>query len=1726
MAEGHKIGSLYYELYPNLNRAALAAARAEINKALQDQGLAQRKLFSEKLSDFQKTQKIQQQSDKDNAKTLSDQIKGVQYLAKLKAKAAADEKKAADTAAKDAAKDADAALKAQIREGATRAAQIDATQKAERAAYAENSRLESVKRAGEAKTEAVRQKAALKETKDAKDTESFLHRLATQFRTIGTLSKGIGFGLKTVGSFAVVKDAVEGIAAAVPIANAALAATPALLAAIGTEAILLKADFKGVSQAITDSFKSGDAATKRFNNEMAQLGPNTRAAVTSIHDQFTKLHLPGLQDSFFGDANIKKAIANSGRFVKTVYPGIASLNTANASLFGKLATNLEGKGNTAAIKDFFKNLSGGVSNATPGLVKLETGLTTFIDNVSKKFPNAGKAIGDALAKLGDKLGKANVDSIFHKAKVALQAFSDIAKPLAGIVDTLFKALGDPTGLKTLKTFGDFLQSINTYAKSTQGQQFLHELLGTLNALAGFATTAVGAALRFLSGFLSGLYPDVKPFLDAVGGLASALAPLGRPLGKLLGEGLGVLATVLKDVTPVIKDVVGFLAKHPGVLQGLAIGIGAVYTSLVITRGVSAISGAIKGITGALGWFSSPKAAAAVLGMDSVAAAEDGVGASAGAAASGGISSLVKGILGKAGLIVAFDMMYTQLNNGLGGKLDSLDKQIENLFFGDPSKHSGDTFENSPLTRGFAKLFHWLNTPINPPKPVVPSLPNTAPGAPGNIKLNPDGSIGGGSAGPGGQTPSRGSTGAGPISFNLPSTSGMKTATAEFNGLAGAVNSTTSAAKAWAGLFPAHVQAGVTQVSRQLSTFPRTFTTPITDQFNLVNRRSISLWGSVGAQTKSGVTTVGQHTSVLPTVFTKPIEEQYSTVSAKTAAMWTHIGGSFTAGKAGIKTLIASLPSVLTVPAKKTYNSQIKNTGSMWNSVVKQFALGVKNSGAMTAGLAPATSPGISGLVTLFTQNIKKVWDSIAGPLKLAKLSPVSYKAVSVSSPKGPAAPVQAPVFVASGGLIRGAGGPREDKIPAMLSDKEFVVQSRYAQQHRSVLEAINNGKFPKGIAKGYASGGSVESVPEVLGWLKSIAGRVPYVLGANGPNAFDCSSLVGNVWARLTGHEKNTRYFVTGTERGWLLSHGFSPGAAPGGFTVGLTSPPEHTVGILGGHRFEAAHSGTRMRFDDGATNALSMGQQFHMTALGNGAEAITDQQVAAIKKATLRDIPGNSTYAGMLRAIPDQQVPKLQKVTQAAQKKILESFSAFSVNGGDLGSGGNSILGWIQAAQQFDGFPNSWIPGIETIIRRESGGNPNAINRIDANARAGHPSQGLMQTIPSTFNTYVPAALRHLGILNPVANIAAAVRYIMSRYKTIFNVQQADPNRAPRGYAAGTPGARPGWAMVGERGPEMVNFGGGEAVVPNHLLGYAKGTLPAGLQSDVRNISTNFIKTAAGITSSVNVLSNAIKNNALARSRAGGILDTIKKTGSQLEGLAGQLKTNNTYLGTLKTAEANIKGNVTGTIGGFSDLSAIPFSAGSGASGQFRSGIDAQLGRAQKYAAAIKKVSKLGLSAGVIAQLTSTSDGESIIENLALGKKADIARINAVTKQIGSLASSEGASISTAVYNDSLKAATAESKSLTVQMKRVANALEGKVAKRLGIHRKEGGYVPRVPGITGDNVPLLATAGELVLPVGAKIPTTGCSCHTTVMIDGVELAQKETVTQFGKKVIASLGRR
>lgn len=102
-----------------------------------------------------------------------------------------------------------------------------------------------------------------------------------------------------------------------------------------------------------------------------------------------------------------------------------------------------------------------------------------------------------------------------------------------------------------------------------------------------------------------------------------------------------------------------------------------------------------------------------------------------------------------------------------------------------------------------------------------------------------------------------------------------------------------------------------------------------------------------------------------------------------------------------------------------------------------------------------------------------------------------------------------------------------------------------------------------------------------------------------------------------------------------------------------------------------------------------------------------------------------------------------------------------------------------VEKALQIAGQPvtEANIRAVNTIVQHESSWNPGVTNNWDINAKRGIPSQGLMQTIPPTFNAHkdrtgqVEAAGHSNTIKDPLANLVAGIKYSEHRYGSLQNV-------------------------------------------------------------------------------------------------------------------------------------------------------------------------------------------------------------------------------------------------------------------------------------------------------------------------------------------------------------------
>lgn len=104
------------------------------------------------------------------------------------------------------------------------------------------------------------------------------------------------------------------------------------------------------------------------------------------------------------------------------------------------------------------------------------------------------------------------------------------------------------------------------------------------------------------------------------------------------------------------------------------------------------------------------------------------------------------------------------------------------------------------------------------------------------------------------------------------------------------------------------------------------------------------------------------------------------------------------------------------------------------------------------------------------------------------------------------------------------------------------------------------------------------------------------------------------------------------------------------------------------------------------------------------------------------------------------------------------------SAVGGHVPDGARREL--IEKALKLAGVPvtEQNIAAVNKIVTRESGWNPNITNNWDSNAKAGHPSTGLMQTIPSTFKAFALPGMNN-NIHDPLSNLVAGIRYAEKTY-------------------------------------------------------------------------------------------------------------------------------------------------------------------------------------------------------------------------------------------------------------------------------------------------------------------------------------------------------------------------
>jgi hypothetical protein len=153
---------------------------------------------------------------------------------------------------------------------------------------------------------------------------------------------------------------------------------------------------------------------------------------------------------------------------------------------------------------------------------------------------------------------------------------------------------------------------------------------------------------------------------------------------------------------------------------------------------------------------------------------------------------------------------------------------------------------------------------------------------------------------------------------------------------------------------------------------------------------------------------------------------------------------------------------------------------------------------------------------------------------------------------------------------------------------------------------------------------------------------------------------------------------------------------------------------------------------------------------------------------------PGLSMAKGAVNTVFDLAVDKVKGLfTEFGQSNVSYNASKGVQQWADLAE---------KALRLTSQYSVSNLNALLMQMQHESGGNPNAINLWDSNAKKGIPSKGLMQVIDPTFRSYAMSPYDS-NIYDPLSNMVAAIRYTVSRYGSLYRGWTA---RGYKGYKNG----------------------------------------------------------------------------------------------------------------------------------------------------------------------------------------------------------------------------------------------------------------------------------------------------------------------------------------------------
>jgi phage-related minor tail protein len=427
----------------------------------------------------------------------------------------------------------------------------------------------------------------------------------------------------------------------------------------------------------------------------------------------------------------------------------------------------------------------------------------------------------------------------------------------------------------------------------------------------------------------------------------------------------------------------------------------------------------------------------------------------------------------------------------------------------------------------------------------------------------------------------------------------------------------------------------------------------------------------------------------------------------------------------------------------------------------------------------------------------------------------------------------------------------------------------------------------------------------------------------------------------------------------------------------------------------------------------------------------------------------GRSPVAQMVGKVP------LKMLSSLKDKVVKAATSVFG--GGDSGAHGASASA-AQAIARGMLSAYGWGPdqmsSLVPLWNGESGWNYRAEN-------ASSGAYGIPQALPASKMASAGSDWR----TNPATQIRWGLGYIRSRYGSPAAAWAFWNRQSPHWYARGTSGAAPGWAWVGERGPELVRFGGGETVLPHRdslraagslgaLGGYAKGTTASKARKEVPGDLSSFTKSLTGSASTIAAAAKALAEDLKKTGTAGKALASqVTAASTKLQALAKQRDAVASKIATAKQAAADQKKNAQDylSLTSLGDVSSV---------GDLISGMQSRQTSLKSSESLIKLAQKKGVSQSVIRQLVAAGPDSNLAQLVSGASAGDIKKINSLAKSGAKLSTGYGNYLADAMYDSGKNAGAgfltglqSQEKALQAQMKKLGDTLVDEIEDRLEIH-------------------------------------------------------------------------